>query len=79
MHSILAVHRFSSNLSHINTNLSLTSLSRNNNFLKQLHLLESLLSHPAPSEEVVNITDQVKGEGIFGVAKCDFLKTLSVN
>ena len=78
MHSTLALHRFSSILSHINTNLSLTSLTRNN-FLKQLHLLESPLSHIAPSEEIMNITDKMKGEGIFGVAKYDFLKTMSVN
>ena len=43
-------------------NLSLTSVTRNNNFVKQPQLLEYLPNHTVLSEEVVNINDQVLGE-----------------
>ena len=59
--------------------LSLTSVTRNNNFVKQPQLLEYLPNHTVLSEEVVNINDQVLGEGSFGIVKLGFFKTLDVH
>ena len=60
-------------------NLSLTSVTRNNNFVKQPQLLEYLPNHTVLSEEVVNINDQVLGEGSFGIVKLGFFKTMGVH
>ena len=60
-------------------NLSLTPVTRNNNLVKQPQLLEYLPNHTVLSEEVVNINDQVQGEGSFGIVKLGFFKTLDVH
>ena len=60
-------------------NLSLTSVTRNNNLVKQPQLLEYLPNHTVLSEEVVNINDQVLGEGSFGIVRLGFFKTLGVH
>ena len=59
--------------------LSLTSVTRNNNLVKQPQLLEYLPNHTVLLEEVVNINDQLLGEGSFGIVKLGFFKTLGVH
>ena len=54
-------------------------VSQENNFAKQPQLLEYLPNHTVLSEEVVNINDQVLGEGSFGIVKLGFFKTLDVH
>lgn len=58
--------------------MSLKSLTRNNNLVKQAQRLESLLSHTILSEELVNITDQELGKGNFSVVKYGFFKTINI-
>ena len=50
-----------------------------NNFAKQPQLLEYLPNHTVLSEEAVNINDQMLREGIFGIVKLGFFKTLDVH
>ena len=60
-------------------NLSLTSVTRNNNFVKQLQLLEYFPNHTVLSDEGGNINYQVLGEGRFGIVKLGFFKRLDVH
>ena len=59
--------------------LSLTSVTRNINLVKQPQSLEYLPNHTVLSEELMNINDQVLGEGRFGIVKLGFFKTLGVH
>ena len=60
-------------------NLSLTCVTRNNNFVKQLQLLEYFPNHTVLSDEGGNINYQVLGEGRFGIVKLGFFKRLDVH